>query len=67
MNDELKARVDAFNRMQLPGQPRSMHMGTSYLVYDLWNEVVHLRKLLAPEGVLLDENGNRSVFDDVDE
>jgi hypothetical protein len=36
---ELKTRVDQFNALELPGQPRSMHMGTSYLVNDLWREL----------------------------
>lgn len=31
----LKERVQQFNRMQLPGQPMGMHMGTSYLVNEL--------------------------------
>lgn len=33
----LKSRVDKFNALELPGQPMMMHMGTSYLVGDLWN------------------------------
>jgi hypothetical protein len=32
----LKERVDQFNTLSLPGQPRGMHMGTSDLVNDLW-------------------------------
>jgi len=40
----LKERVEAFNMMELPGQPRMMHMGTSYLVNDLWREVERLRE-----------------------
>lgn len=43
MKDELKERVHKFNSMSLPGQPMSMHMGTSYLVNDLWREVQRLR------------------------
>lgn len=43
--DELEERVKKFNSLQLPGQPMSMHMGTSYLVNDLWREVQRLRSL----------------------
>lgn len=45
--DQLKDRVDQFNTMKLPGQPMGVHMGTSYLVNDLWREVQKLRKELA--------------------
>jgi hypothetical protein len=34
--EDLKRRVDQFNMLELPGQPMMMHMGTSYLVNDLW-------------------------------
>ena len=37
--DKLKERVDKFNSLQLPGQGLSMHMGTYYLVNDLWREL----------------------------
>lgn len=40
---DLKGRVNQFNAMKLPGQPMGMHMGTSYLVNDLWREVERLR------------------------
>lgn len=43
MSDDLKSRVDQFHRLQLPGQPLMMHMGTSYLVNDLWKEIEKLR------------------------
>lgn len=42
--DELEERVRKFNSLQLPGQPMTMHMGTSYLVNDLWREVRRLRR-----------------------
>ena len=42
----LEERVYQFNTLKLPGQPMSMHMGTSYLVNDLWREVQRLRKEL---------------------
>ena len=43
--DELEERVYKFNSLSLPGQPMGMHMGTSYLVNDLWREVKRLRGL----------------------
>lgn len=44
--DDLETRVQQFRTMSLPGQPMGMHMGTSYLVNDLWREVQHLRGLV---------------------
>jgi hypothetical protein len=41
---ELKKRVDQFNALELPGQSPMMHMGTSYLVNDLWREVKRVAK-----------------------
>ncbi|KKN10932.1 hypothetical protein LCGC14_1031610 [marine sediment metagenome] len=35
----LEERVLQFSMLELPGQPRMMHMGTSYLVNDLWTEL----------------------------
>ncbi|QZP06847.1 hypothetical protein [Caenibius sp. WL] len=40
---DLRERVRQFQTMELPGQPMMLHMGTSYLVNDLWSAV----KLLA--------------------
>lgn len=40
--DTLKDRVLQFNKGQLPGQPIASHMGTVYLVNDLWREVERL-------------------------
>lgn len=67
--DELEERVFKFNTLTLPGQPMGMHMGTSYLVNDLWREVKRLRGLTpraldfaicAPEyHASLDEAGDR--------
>jgi len=37
--DDLKERVNAFSTLSLPGQMPMMHMGTSYLVNDLWKAV----------------------------
>jgi len=37
--DDLRDRINQFNMLQLPGQPMGMHMGTSYLLNDLWNEL----------------------------
>lgn len=42
--DDLKDRVQKFQAMELPGQPMGMHMGTMYLVNDLWREVRRLRE-----------------------
>lgn len=47
MNDKIKDlrnRVEQFQMLQLPGQPMGMHMGTSYLVDDLWRELEKLYK-----------------------
>ena len=41
--DDLKRRVRDFNLNRLPGQPLATHMGTSYLVNDLWRAVKELR------------------------
>ena len=35
----LEERVRQFNSLELAGQPQMMHMGTSYLVNDLWTEL----------------------------
>jgi len=43
---DLQQRVLQFGMLKLPGQPRIMHMGTSYLVNDLWRE---LKKLNEPK------------------
>ena len=39
IKEELKKRVDQFNMLELPGQPMMMHMGTSYLMNDLWRDL----------------------------
>ena len=44
--DSLEERVKQFEMMRLPGQPRAIHMGTSYLINDLWREVKKLRGAL---------------------
>ena len=44
--DDLEKRVIDFRCLRLPGQPMGMHMGTSYLVNDLWMEVNRLREIL---------------------
>ena len=33
--EEIEKRYEQFRCLELPGQPRMMHMGTSYLVNDL--------------------------------
>lgn len=42
---DLKERVALFERMELPGQIKMMHMGTAYLVGDLWRMVQSLSAL----------------------
>lgn len=39
----LEERVLAFSQRRMPGQPQFVHLGTSYLVNDLWHEVQKLR------------------------
>ena len=41
---ELEARVTAFSCLELPGQPKAMHMGTAYLVKDLWRALKEERE-----------------------
>ncbi len=36
---DLGKRVNQFGVLQLPGQPQGMHMGTEYLIDDLWREL----------------------------
>ena len=43
LKGDLKERVDQFGKLELPDQPRFMHMGISDLVNDLWREVQSLR------------------------
>ena len=46
MSGNIEERYRQFQVMELPGQPRSMHMGTSYLVNDMWAEIKRLRAAL---------------------
>ena len=41
---DLQKRVNQFNMLQLPGQAMVMHMGTSYLIDDLWRELQTFNK-----------------------
>lgn len=41
----LDRRVSQFNQLLLPGQPPTMHMGTMYLVSDLYNDLRTVRAL----------------------
>ncbi len=45
MKDDLEGRVRQFRAMSLPGQPMMMHMGTSYLINDLWSKIEELKTL----------------------
>ena len=47
--DDLRDRVSKFNMLGLPGQPMGMHMGTSYLVGDLWHELQIAKAPVHPE------------------
>ena len=42
--DDLKNRVEQFSALELPGQPQGMHIGTLYLVGDLWRAVQKLKE-----------------------
>ena len=53
---DLRKRVHNFQMFELPGQPQGMHMGTSYLVDDLW------RELRRAEGVEADTHSPLSEF-----
>jgi len=44
--EDLLERTNAFQMLQLPGQPQGMHMGTAYLINDLWRTVSALKKQL---------------------
>ena len=57
--DDLEQRVQQFNGLSLPGQPFVMHMGTSYLVNDLWREVQRLRAELEAAQLRLQSDGAR--------
>ncbi len=48
---DLKDRVMKFGLMELPGQPQGMHMGTSYLINDLYAAFSHAIEVLAKHGV----------------
>lgn len=43
MPNDLEERVQQYQTLSLPGQPMMTHMGTSYLINDLWREVQKLR------------------------
>lgn len=59
----LRQRVSDFNALRLPGQPQAAHMGTVYLVNDLWNKIQELQaKLSAQQAVAAD----RATSDEID-
>ena len=65
MND-LKERVRQFKSLQLPGQPMAMHMGTSYLVNDLWNEIKSLEERNKKLQFMVDNGlGEEDMKDDI--
>ena len=55
--DDLNERVNAFSTLSLPGQMPMMHMGTSYLVNDLWKAV---RTLTAENAALKERVAGRA-------
>jgi hypothetical protein len=52
----LKERVTAFKCFELPGQPMFAHIGTSYLVTDLSNEVERLENELLAATIRIDND-----------
>ena len=65
MND-LEERVRQFKSLQLPGQPMAMHMGTSYLVNDLWNEIKSLEERNKKLQFMVDNGlGEEDMKDDI--
>lgn len=40
--EELKERVDAFNRLQLPNEPQALAEPPDQLVNDLWQKIEEL-------------------------
>ena len=54
--EDLEKRVEQFQLLMLPGQPMFKHMGTAYLVSDLWKEVKKLRKEVSNLNIYLVEN-----------
>ena len=62
--EELEERVLQYKTMQLPGQPMSTHMGTSYLIDDLLTALKELSALRAQEGM---EAEARFLLDRLDE
>jgi len=48
--ETLDDRILQFKMLQLPGQPRMMHMGTSYLISDMEKEIKLLRTAIARYG-----------------
>ena len=63
MSDDLRERVQQFHRMELPGQPIGMHMGTFYLVDDLWKEIERLRALNAEMAGALEAFASADIND----
>jgi hypothetical protein len=47
----LEEKLNAFYNLQLPGQPKFMHMGTMRLVRDLEKEIYRLTDLCEPNKV----------------
>lgn len=58
--EDLRDRVNKFNMLQLLGQPQGMHMGTSYLVGDLWHELRRFMVELKRVEVAYDADNDRT-------
>ncbi len=41
----MKLKVEQFQSMQLPGQPLGMHMGTYYLMAQMWKTINDMRSI----------------------
>lgn len=44
--DDIGERVNEFNLMKLPGQPKGIHMGTMYLINDMERTIKELKSLV---------------------
>ena len=61
--DELEEKVKQFNSHSLPGQPMAAHMGTAYLVNDLWREVQKLRAAQQGANRMADAESDKTLVE----
>lgn len=59
----LETRVELYITGSLPGQPLSRHVGTSYLINDLWKEIKRLRSVIKGAEIALtrDEDTDAAI------